>query len=146
MRGFHVLFNTRPSSGHSIRCHLPFVLVKVAWYGSDCFGVLELEVLLHTEAVFCQCWLIWHVRLMCWWCSFTWHLSGMLHTSGFVSPGRPSQADRNSGIVLRSRLTNLMLCLASIPFMWLKIVGIHGRNVKEVVYSRGWVKFLHLEV
>jgi len=37
-------------------------------------------------------------------------------------PGRPSHADRNSGIVLGSRLTNLTLCLASILFIWLKVV------------------------
>jgi hypothetical protein len=65
---------------------------------------------------------------------------------GSSPPGHPSHADRNSGIILGSRLTDLTVCLASILFIWLKAVCTQGRNVKEVESSRGWVKSLQPEV
>jgi hypothetical protein len=61
-------------------------------------------------------------------------------------PGCTSHADRNSGIILGSWLTNLTLCLGSILFIWLKVVWMQGRNVKDDESSRGWLKSLHLEV
>lgn len=86
MRGLHDLFNTRPSSLSQYQvsscwcsgsCNRAEVKIWVSWSWRRC-----------STSKLCSATADWsgHVRQMCLWRSFTWRLSGMLHTSGFFSP------------------------------------------------------------
>jgi hypothetical protein len=138
MRVFHVLFHTRPSSGHSTRCHLPDVLVHVTWYGRWLFWCSGVGgVAPHWSYVLP---LLTDLAMWgrCAYGALSLDVCQECYTRQDSSPpGRPSHADRNSGIILGSRLTNLTLCLASILFKWLKIVWMQSGNVKEFWILQG---------
>jgi hypothetical protein len=132
--------------------HQPILLVTVRGVTSlmyqgrgEYFGVPKLKVVLHTEAMFCHCWLIWPCAVEVPVALF--HVTivrNVIHVTILLSQVAPHMTT-GTWYLLRQQADKPKVVPSQHPVY---VVGGYidaGRNVTAVEYPRGWVKSLHLE-